>query len=108
MVFVDDKTLFVILKDGTVYPVEITAEGKNVSKLSIGAAVARTTIPASVRRIPDDHVFVSSVVGPSVLLKTAKVEEDMPEEPGMDLPAAAVVDSIDSMDLDDDDGEDFA
>ena len=84
---------------------EITAEGRTVSKLNIGAAVARTTSPALVRRIPDDHVFIGSIVGPSVLLKTAKVEEDVLEEADVDLPAAAVVEQADAMDLDDDDGE---
>lgn len=32
--FVDDKTLFVILKDGTVYPIDIVIDGKTVSNSS--------------------------------------------------------------------------
>ncbi|KAJ3476928.1 hypothetical protein NLI96_g10812 [Meripilus lineatus] len=103
IVFVDDKTLFAILKDGSVFPVEIVSQGRTVSGMKIGAAVARTTIPALVKRVPDDHVFVGSIVGPSVLLKTARVEEDIVEEADADLPAAAVVDQTDAMDLDDDD-----
>lgn len=107
IVFVDDKTLFAILKDGSVFPVEIVSQGRTVSGMKIGAAVARTTIPALVKRVPDDHVFVGSIVGPSVLLKTARVEEDIVEEADADLPAAAVVDQTDAMDLDDDDGRVF-
>lgn len=105
-VFVDDKTLFVLLSDGTVYPVEIHAEGRTVSKLSMGNAVAQTTIPSLVRRAPDDHIFIGSTVGASVLLKTAHVEEEITnEDVDMGNVTAAVVDEAAEMDLDDDDGK---
>ena len=104
-VFVDDKTLFLLLSDGTVYSMEIHADGRTVSKLTMGNAVAKTTIPSVVRRASSEHLFIGSSVGPSVLLKTAHVEEDIPEDDvDMSAPAAAVVDQSDGMDLDDDDG----
>jgi cleavage and polyadenylation specificity factor subunit 1 len=40
--FVDDKTIFVILKDGTVYPVDMVIGRKTVSKLNMGSALAQT------------------------------------------------------------------
>lgn len=103
-VFVDDRTVFVVLRDGTVYPVEIVVDGKTVSKFSMGPALAQTTIPAVVKRINRDHLFVGSTVGPSVLLKTAYVEEEIAENHEMEPAPAAVVD-VYNMDLDDDDGE---
>lgn len=102
-VFVDDKTLFMILKDGTVYPVEIVIDGKTVSKLTMAPALARTTIPSVVKRLEDGHIFVGSIVGPSVLMKTAHVEEEI-EDNQMDTSPAAVVPADDEMDMDDDDG----
>ncbi|KAH9943547.1 CPSF A subunit region-domain-containing protein [Amylocystis lapponica] len=93
--FVDDRTLFVILKDGTVYPVEIVVDGKTVSRLSMAAPVARTTIPALVRRAQEDHLFIGSMVGPSVLLRTARVEEELADEERRS--------PVDSMELDDED-----
>ncbi|KAI0341420.1 hypothetical protein BDW22DRAFT_1408067 [Trametopsis cervina] len=102
--FVDDKTLFLILKDGTVYPVDILAEGRTVSELSMGAPVARTTIPTVVKTIHKEHLFVGSMVGPSVLLKAVKVEEEVQEtDVTMSVPPTTVVESGNSMDLDDDD-----
>ncbi|KAI0938339.1 hypothetical protein AcW1_001910 [Taiwanofungus camphoratus] len=102
--FVDDKTLYVVLKDGTVYPVEIVVDGKTVSRLSMAAAVARTTIPTIVRKMQDDYLFIGSIVGPSVLLKTAHVEEDITgDDTDMATAPATVVAHTDAMDLDDDD-----
>lgn len=103
--FVDDKTLFVILKDGTVYPVEVTADGRTVSQLTIAAPVARTTIPTIVRKVQDEFLFIGSIVGPSVLLKTNKVEEEIPEDDvAMESAPTTVVDTSNPMDLDEDDG----
>ena len=102
--FVDETRFFVFLKDGTVYPVELVQDGKTVSRLSIGAALARTTIPAVVKRIPGEHVFVGSTVGPSVLLKTVRVEEEIQnEDVEMEGPAAVV--DMEQDDLMDDEGE---
>ncbi|KAF5380083.1 hypothetical protein D9615_006209 [Tricholomella constricta] len=100
--FVDDKTIFIILKDGSVYPVDIVIDGKTVSKLTIGAALAQTTVPTVVRRISESHLFVGSTVGPSVLLKAAHVEEEVEEDQEMDGPTA-MVQMDNDMDLDDDD-----
>ncbi|KIP11832.1 hypothetical protein PHLGIDRAFT_98931 [Phlebiopsis gigantea 11061_1 CR5-6] len=105
-IFVDDKTLFLLLSDGTVYPVEVHADGRTVSKLTMGNAVVKTTIPSAVRRISGEHIFIGSSVGPSVLLKTTHVEEAIPEDDvDISAPAAAVVDQRDGMDLDDDDDD---
>jgi cleavage and polyadenylation specificity factor subunit 1 len=105
--FVDDKTIFVILKDGTVYPVEIAADGKNVSKLIMAPALAQSTIPTVVRQVGREHLFIGSTVGPSVLLKTAQMEEEVEENREMISNPTAVVDLSNGMDLDDDDGEPF-
>ncbi|KAI0731786.1 CPSF A subunit region-domain-containing protein [Fomitopsis betulina] len=104
--FIDERNLYIFGKDGTVYPVEIILDGKTVSRLSMAEPIARSTIPAIVRRVGEDHLFIGSTVGPSVLLKTARVEEDVPDE-CMDVTSApaTVVTAMDSMDLDDDDEE---
>jgi hypothetical protein len=106
--FVDDRTLFIVLKDGTVYPVEIVVDGKTVSKLTMAAALAQTTIPAIVERVGEEHLFIGSTVGPSVLLKAARVEEVVDSGAGSALTPTAVVDVGDSMDMDDDDGQYFS
>lgn len=79
-VFADGRTLFVIHQDGTIYPVEFTVEGQNVSKISMGEPVARTTMPSVACRADENHVFVGSDVGPSVLLRVTSVEEVIKEE----------------------------
>ncbi|KAL0062576.1 mRNA cleavage and polyadenylation factor subunit [Marasmius tenuissimus] len=80
--FVDEKTILVTLKDGTVYPVELVVDGKTVTKLTIGSPLAQTTIPSLARTIsaPDGLWFLGSTVGPSVLLKTVKVEVEVEED----------------------------
>ncbi|TFK70705.1 hypothetical protein BDN72DRAFT_838644 [Pluteus cervinus] len=102
-VFVDDKTLFVIMRDGTVYPIELAIEGKTVSKLIMASALAQTTIPSVAKRLVDNHVLIASVVGPSVLVKTDHVEEDINEDDAMDASPAAVVQQNDTDIYDDDD-----
>ena len=107
LVFVDERTLFVILRDGTIYPVEFFVDGKVVSRLSMTAALAQTTIPTVVK-LMGEHLFIGSTVGPSALLRTAKVEEDIKEEideNGLTSAPAAVVDATNAMEVDDDDGE---
>lgn len=108
MTFVDDKTLFIVLKDGTIHPVEFFVDGKVVSKLSISPPLAQTTTPSVIRKITDEHFFVGSTAGPSALLKVSSVEEDIQDDveeiDGQTAPAA-VVDTVDGMDIDDDDGE---
>lgn len=101
-IMVDDKTVFLILKDGTVYPVELVADGKTVSKLSIAPALAQTTVPTVVKRVDEDYFFIGSTVGPSILLKTAHVEEEVEEDQDSSRPAVVTQDV--AMD-DDDDGE---
>lgn len=102
--FVDDRTLFVVLKDGTVYPVEFVVDGKTVSRLTMAAALAQTTIPAVVERVSEEHLFIGSTVGPSVLLKTTRVEEGVDSDAELTSAPEAVVDVGESMDMDDDDG----
>ncbi|KAF8886814.1 CPSF A subunit region-domain-containing protein [Infundibulicybe gibba] len=101
--FVDDKTIFLILKDGTVYPVEITADGKSVSKLTIASPLAQTAIPAVVNKIGDGYLFLGSTTGSSVLLKTAHVGEEVQEDQKMEFAPATIVQTGNAMDIDDDD-----
>ncbi|KAH7925063.1 hypothetical protein BV22DRAFT_1119797 [Leucogyrophana mollusca] len=105
LVFIDEKTLFVIRKDGAVHPIEIIADGRTVSKLTIGPSLAQTTIPAITLQLDGGLVFVGSMIGPSVLLKTARVEEEVIAlDDTMGL--ATVVDFGDAgMDIDDDDDD---
>jgi cleavage and polyadenylation specificity factor subunit 1 len=104
-VFVDEKTFFVILKDGAVYPVEIVVDGKTVSKLTMSPPLAQSSIPSLAMNIGNDHIFVGSTVGPSVLLKAAHVEEDMDKDEDEEHSAPAAVVQDDAMDFDDDDGQ---
>ncbi|KAI0366045.1 hypothetical protein BV20DRAFT_1115505 [Pilatotrama ljubarskyi] len=81
----DDKTFFVIQRDGTVYPVELVLDGKIVSRLSMSDPVTRTTVPAVLIGIEKDYLFVGR--GEDVDMAAA--------------PATAVA-PVDTMDLDDD------
>ncbi|KAF7341963.1 Protein CFT1 [Mycena venus] len=100
-VFADEKTIFVILKDGTVHPVEIVSDGKVVSKLVMGPPLAQTTIPEVARKLDHELIFVGSSVGPSVLFKAARVEEEIEPDQDADMHAVAQVDE--PMDMYDDD-----
>lgn len=106
-VFVDDRNLFVILKDGTVYPLEIVVDGKTVSKLTMSPPLAQTSIPSVLRKLDEDHFLVGSSVGPSVLLKAAHIEEEVAEDHDMEAAPATVVYDADDMEFDDDDGKSF-
>ncbi|KAG2003702.1 cleavage factor protein [Coprinopsis cinerea AmutBmut pab1-1] len=102
-VVVDEKTLFVILANGIIYPIEVMADGKTVTKLQVGKPLAQATIPSVVESLGDGHLFVGSTVGVGVVLKTAWVEEEVDdEEEGAN--AKVVEDDID-MDLYDDDDD---
>ncbi|ESK98097.1 cleavage and polyadenylation specific protein [Moniliophthora roreri MCA 2997] len=98
--FLDDKTIFVILKNGTVYPVELIADGKSVTKLTMGQALAQTTIPSLARMVAEERLLLGSTAGPSVLLKTARVEEEVEDDE--DMIEMAVVDSKQDVIMDDD------
>ncbi|EIN09100.1 hypothetical protein PUNSTDRAFT_67240 [Punctularia strigosozonata HHB-11173 SS5] len=102
LAFVDDRTFFLFLKDGTVYPVELSLDGAVVSTISMGHALAQSAIPAVVTPVTQEHIFVGSTAGTSVLLKITSVEEEV-EDNASDAVAAAVVDTADSMVMDDDD-----
>ncbi|KAF8191243.1 CPSF A subunit region-domain-containing protein [Pholiota molesta] len=99
-VFVDDRTFFLILKDGAVYPVEIVVDGKTVSRLTVSPPLAQTAVPSVATNLGADHIFIGSAVGPSVLLKAAHVEEEV--EDNMDA-APAVVQDDDQMEYEDED-----
>lgn len=103
LVFSDEKTFFVILKDGMIHPVEILSDGRTVSKLILSPALAQTTIPSTAVQLDNGLLFVGSTVGPSVLLKTYRTEEELPSGGEEHTTPAAVVDT--HMDIDDDDGE---
>ncbi|KAJ7130141.1 CPSF A subunit region-domain-containing protein [Mycena epipterygia] len=91
-VFADDRTIFVILKDGTVYPVELVSDGKVVSKLVMAPPLAQTTIPQVARKLNHELIFIGSSVGPSVLFKAARVEEEIEPDQDADMHAVAQVD----------------
>ena len=99
-VFIDERTFFLILKDGTVYPIEIVVDGKAVSRLAMAPPLAQTAVPSVSINIGGDHVLVGSCVGPSVLLKAAHVEVEVEE---IDVAPTAVVQDDNQMDYDDED-----
>ncbi|KAL4078098.1 CPSF A subunit region-domain-containing protein [Scleroderma yunnanense] len=103
LVFADEKTFFVIRKDGMTHPVEILSDGRTVSKLILSPALAQTTIPSTAIQLGGGFLFVGSAAGPSVLLKTYRVEEELPSEGEEHVAPAAVVDTHIVMDIDDDD-----
>lgn len=105
IVFANEKTFFVIGKDGMIYPVEIMSDGRTVSKLTISSALAQTTIPSTAIQVDNGLLFVGSAVGPSVMLKIHHVEEEVLLSSEEQSTVAAVVDTRISMDIDDDDGE---
>lgn len=111
-VFADERTFFVITRDGHVYPVEIVMDGRIVSRLSLGAAMSQTTIPSIVHKLNfadagstgiSDVLFIGSTVGPSVLLKMSKVEEKIEASEKTNAAPAAVADNPSTMEIDDDD-----
>jgi cleavage and polyadenylation specificity factor subunit 1 len=102
--FIDDKTFVIVLRDGTVYPVEVAVDGKTVSKLSVGAALARTTIPSVLKRLNDNLLFLGSTVGSSLLLRTFRIEEEIINNLVLDSLSTPSVNVGVAMDLDDDDG----
>lgn len=103
MVFVDEKTIFVMAVDGVVYPVELIVEGRAVTSLVIGAALAQLTIPSVLSDVGSDHLFVGSTVGPSLLLKTVRVVEEIRKDTSHS-PTTEEMPEVD-MDLDLDDGD---
>jgi cleavage and polyadenylation specificity factor subunit 1 len=102
-IFVDEKTFFLVLKDGTVYPVDILVDGKTVSKLMMSPPLAQTSIPSIVRNIGNDHIFIGSTAGPSVLLKAARVDEEIEGNDVEEVRRTAIVWGDDAMEYDDED-----
>ncbi|KAJ7583446.1 CPSF A subunit region-domain-containing protein [Mycena floridula] len=96
--FIDEKTMLVILRDGTVYPVDVISEGKSVIKLDMKEAIARTTIPSVLKMLEDGLMFVGSTSGPAVLLQATKFEEEEDVE-------MATVEVEHTMEVDDDDDD---
>lgn len=103
LVFVDEKNFFVIRKDGMIHSVEIVSDGRTVSKLTISSTLAQTTIPSVACQLGNELLFVGSTAGPSVLLKTHRVDEELPCGAGESDAPAAVVDIHTSMDIEDED-----
>ena len=106
--FTNDKTLFIILRDGSVHRLKIIVDGKSVSKLQLGSeALVRPTIPSLVKRIGSagSLLFMGNMVGLSVLLKSIRVEEEVDDEDDAmnGVAAPVVVDMQSWMQVDDDD-----
>lgn len=112
VVFVDERTFFVIAKDGMVYPVELILDGKIVTRMSMGKAMSQTTIPSlaknfsSTLRAGDGEVlFIGSTAGPSVLVKTRRTEEEvLKSDVKQEDAPSAVVDPPHAIEIDEDDG----
>ncbi|KAG8216364.1 CPSF A subunit region-domain-containing protein [Butyriboletus roseoflavus] len=109
LVFADEKTFFVIRKDGMIHSIEIISDGRTVSRLVLSPALAQTTIPTVTRQLGWGMLFVGSTVGPSVLLRAVRVEEEVVEGEAEDTSTAltAVVDTKNAMDIDDFDDDDL-
>ncbi|KAI6021714.1 CPSF A subunit region-domain-containing protein [Pisolithus microcarpus] len=88
---------------GWIHSVEIVSDGRTVSKLTISPALAQTTIPSFACQLSNELLFVGSTVGPSVLLKTHRVDEELPLGTVESDSPAAVVDTHTAMDIDDED-----
>ena len=58
MAFVEERTLFVVLVDGSIVPFEFVIDGKVVSRLVVGKALAQTAPPMVVRKVHGEHLFV--------------------------------------------------
>ncbi|KAL5476911.1 CFT1 [Sanghuangporus weigelae] len=112
--FIDPRTFFIFTRDGSIYPVEIVMDGRTALRLALGPAMSQTTIPSVVKNVAignnvrDDEsranvIFVGSTVGPSVLLRTTRVEEEIPRDKREEDVPAAVADNPMAMDLDDED-----
>ncbi|EPQ53745.1 hypothetical protein GLOTRDRAFT_107026 [Gloeophyllum trabeum ATCC 11539] len=104
-IFVDEHMMFLVLRDGLVYPIEFVLEGKTVTKLSMASALAQTTIPSTIRKVGNEYIFVASAVGPSALLKASRVEEIVVEDAPTAPSPATVVTAADKMDVDEDEGK---
>jgi cleavage and polyadenylation specificity factor subunit 1 len=127
--FVDERTLFLILRDGTVYPVELVVDGKSVSRITMGTPLTKTTV-ASLAMVLSGRVggissltgsnhnrnkdgknaeeekllLVGSTVGDSVLLNVAsRVEEEVDESQDVEM-VSVVVDTSKNINMDEDDG----
>lgn len=102
-VFIDDKSLLLVLKDGTIHCAELSAErGKVVSKITLGGPIGITAVPACIKRTISGCIFIGSIVGPSVLMKTSKIEEEVADDIPATTAPVAVVDT-DDFEMDDDD-----
>jgi len=121
-VWADEKTLLVVLRSGVVYPVEVVRDGKTVTRLVLGEAVAQTTVPSVAMLLgggeeagggmygavregeAGGHLFVGSVVGPSVVVKIDYLRVE--EEGEAEVEAAMVVDEVRDVDMGYDDDDD--
>lgn len=95
--FVGDTSLFLVLRDGIIVPVDFVVEGKTISTLTIKTPLAQASIPAVARAVACDYVFIGSIVGASVLLKkvvhvVAERDDQRPATPSI---------AADEMDFDD-------
>ena len=99
-VFIDERSFFLIPKDGTVYLVEIVVDGKAVSRLAMAPSLAQMVVPSLSINIWGNHVLAFRCAGPSVLLKAAHVEMEVGK---IDVALTVVVQDDNQMDYDDED-----
>lgn len=100
IIFVDERTIFLFADDGVVYSVEVMVEGRAVTSLVISPPLVQLTIPTTLCDVGSDHLFVGSTAGPSLLLKTVRVLEEV-RKSALHSPASVRDDSEIEMDLDD-------
>ena len=99
--FVSDRVFLIVYRDGSIVPVELVADGRNIGKIEVGNKLAQTTIPSLAHLVRDDLFFVGSLVGPSVLLQLQQVEVQGSVSSGLNNPSSLEDDPMDS----DDDGK---
>lgn len=108
-VFVDTQTFFLITREGLVYPVEVVRDARAATRLSLGQAMSQTTVPCFAKRVEigaslrtnspqqGETIIVGSISGPTAVLKTTRVEEQI-----QSTSPSVVADNPMVLDVDDD------
>ena len=80
MVFLDERNILLVLPNGAIHVVTVVVDGHLVQRLAIGDAIARAIPPSTLQLVANDHLFVGSVVGPALLLRSSW--EDLQQKGG--------------------------
>ena len=71
IVFLDERNILLVLPNGAIHVVTVVVDGRLVQRLAIGDAIARASPPSTLHLVANDHLFVGSVVGPALLLRSS-------------------------------------